>query len=160
MSNTKNIVTGGTSLTALVLMIVGIATPKWQTLSFSGGGQSASAYMGLWQGCGMGMGKTICEALTSEVVDATFWVIRILALLGALLTLVGSLLYRLRPQQRKYAKSLVAFAGVCSIASAVVWATDSKLKDGMPGSSFGYSWYLTLAGGVMALGTAGAEQFM
>ena len=155
MFNQKEMLVTGSGVSALVLMLIGLLTTKWSVGSVSG---VDKADKGLWRQC-----KTnVCES-TDE--NTMLWVIRILLILSTLMMSVGLYLHFTQSQHTQLATVLLALSGVMAIVSCVLWATDSDLTPSSPPGglvkiSLGYSWYLVLFGGVLALGSAGVEELM
>lgn len=170
MYDQKQMVTVGSGVSAIILMLVGLFTTEWRTgseqvmqdpdtvIGKKGKMVNVDMDVGLWSACANFSGVSKCNTINSSDVPATLWIIRILLILAVLMLIVGFVVHLRTPQHKQLVTVLFGLSGLMAIVACILWVTNSELKPS--GASLGYSWYLTLVGGVLALGSAGAEEFM
>ena len=146
--NRKNIGFNTVIFAIVVMQIVGLLTNKWSLAPTPYNGASR----GLWKVCT----KISCTDITNipENASTSFYIVRTLSFLGALLTSL-SLLSVFTHRNEKYHVPLLVIGGLLSIASAVVFVSDKNIFSSK--ETLGYSWYLTVVGGALAVVVGGAD---
>ncbi|XP_033751725.1 uncharacterized protein LOC117335677 [Pecten maximus] len=145
---------------ALILHIVGLATPSWSAISVSVAGVSASQSIGLWSTCGTTAGNTECVSFDDvpnlEVSDwlkacRAFGIIGVLAVAAAAILAVLCTV-ALSKDSHKIAyilATVIAFVGAAAcILSCIIWA--GKVDDLIAGLDLSYSFALSIVAGVLA----------
>lgn len=140
----------------LILITVAIFTNYWNSNSSKILDSTMKSNNGLWQSCSsvsipaLNTSTYNCTSYskTSAKLPKALLTVKILAISGMVLLLVSAFLLFLAPQKREWCVISIILGGLLSIAAASVWATDKNLKP--TGSSFGYSYYLELIGGIIA----------
>ncbi|OWF56760.1 uncharacterized protein C16orf52 homolog [Mizuhopecten yessoensis] len=141
---------------ALILHIVGLATPSWATNSGSSGGISFRVTAGLWKQCNTVHGETECIIYPQpedwQKACQAFGIIGVLAVSAAAI-LEGLCTVLLTKSKHKIffiATTLLAFLGAGSIIlTAIIWAAkifELQLTDLVLSWSFG----LSIAGAVLS----------
>ena len=143
---------------ALGLNVTAVATEEWSVLSHSGGGKST---VGLWKACDKGMtggANTCVDMPNNNDPNKTHFkkialdVCRAFAIISLLLILIGLWLV---VTGHKHACLFLLGGGLSSLIAMGVWAGEMLKPYNNWGNkkamSPGYSFYLNLAGGVLAV---------
>lgn len=127
----------------VVAQIVGLLTHEWSLPPSPYKGASR----GLWKVCSP---DKICKDIDNIPDNAinSMYAIRTLAFIGTLLTSLGFLSV-LTHRHEKYHVTLIIIGGLLSIISAIVYATDKNVFSSV--ETLGYSWYLTVISGALAV---------
>jgi hypothetical protein len=170
MSNKQEMLYG-LCMVAMALQLTAICTEHWSVKSASGlpSGDSADLAMGLWKLCGEASGKVMnisgdvdaCAHLPLDGVKTfpknSLYAARAFALVGVIMVFSALMcMMYMKGYKRCQLVSLLA-GGAASIIASIVWAAELlkvKFDDSQQGTikfSPGYSFYLNLAGGLVAL---------
>ncbi|OWF56761.1 uncharacterized protein LOC110459277 [Mizuhopecten yessoensis] len=141
---------------ALILHIVGIATPNWSSYSASSGAVSTSLSYGLWKLCVEVNGVSECANYPNvqDWVKAcqAFGIIGVLAVAGAAIleVLCTIVLSKATHKVAFIAAAITAFVGAASIIlSAIIWS--AKVTEfGNTELDLSWSFGLSITGGVLA----------
>ena len=131
----------------ITILAISLATNKWTVIS----NQILSANQGVWQACGqvqLNIKTGNIDIDSQKCVptnDSTFTPIKILTVSGSVLVVLGLLL----TNYHTYSNISIILGGICALVAAIIWSTNKKLKP--DGTNYGYSWYLQLIGGILAI---------
>lgn len=131
----------------ITILAISLATNKWTVIS----NQILSANQGVWQACGqvqlnIKTGNIDIDGKKCvSTSDSAFTPIKILTVLGLVLVVFGLLL----SNYHIYSNISIILGGICALIAAIIWSTNKKLKP--DGTNYGYSWYLQLIGGILAI---------
>ncbi|XP_069134021.1 uncharacterized protein [Argopecten irradians] len=146
---------------ALILQIVGLATPNWSSVSGSRSGITVTANVGLWKACSS-ISNTGSECVTyPDVLDwmkssRAFAIIGMLgvaaaAILEALCTIV---LNKASHKMAYILATVTAFIGAAAIIlSVIIWGVNNdELGTTADGSPYDLSWslFISIVGGVLS----------
>ncbi|XP_060066731.1 uncharacterized protein LOC132547015 [Ylistrum balloti] len=140
---------------ALILHIVGLATPHWSSHSVTEQGITIGAVVGLWKGCLSENGASQCTSYD----DVPGWLngCRAFGIIGVLAVAAAAILealctIALSKDTHKIAfilSTITAFVGAGSIIlCAIIWA--AKASDLSSTGDLAWSFGLSIAGGVLA----------
>lgn len=144
---------------ALILQIVGLATPHWSSISVTANGQTVSQSLGLWATCATVNGDTKCDSYPN--VEDWVKACRGFAIIGMLAVAAAAILdvlctVALSKTSHKIAYILamiIAFLGAGAVILAcIIWA--SKVSDFTAltgvGLDYSYSFGLSIAAGLLS----------
>lgn len=133
--------------TIITILAISLATNKWTVIS----NKIFTANQGVWQSCGnidfniKDINVDVKGEKCIGTSDSSFTPIKILTVLGLVLIVLGLIL----TNYHTYSNIIIVLGGICSLISAIIWSTNKKLKP--DGTNYGYSWYLQLIGGILAI---------
>lgn len=148
---------------AIALQVSAISTDHWSCKK-SG---ANSMHVGLWKAC-MDIGKgSACAHIPPEDLDMakifpknSLYAVRAFAILGVLLVAFSLLCSSYLKGHKKCQAMCLVGGAICSIIANVIWAAE-LLKYGPKNAEVktdpGYSFYLNLSGGLVALLAAGYQ---
>jgi len=156
----------------LILGIVAVSTNYWSTSSgnipydIQGDTTSYRLNLGLWKSCTSikgpdGSDNNSCMD-TSDPNGPNFKnlkTVRILSISSLVLLAISLYLLYAMPKQKEYFVLFLVLAGILSISSIISWNNDPGAKDAGNQLKHGYSWYLELISGLLAILLAGLTQF-
>jgi len=176
MNNNQSIKMYGVIL-ILILGIVAVSTNYWSTSKGSvpydlqGDTGKYSINIGLWKACtsiegipGSGDNNTCVDSSKSGPDDdnpnlKNIKTVRILSISSLVLIALSLYLLYAMPKQKEYFILCLVLAGILSVISVILWNNDPGLKDPLHTAKHGYSWYLELISGLLAVLLAGLTQF-
>jgi hypothetical protein len=151
---------------SIILQVVAVSTNSWTVKKvLSSGNNYVNADMGLWKVCldgnlannavpGVGqLSSDVCTHLPIDG-DKTFpknslYAVRALSII-AILALMMSLYCMMYMKGKKCILGFLMLGAVSSLVSSSIWVKDFRGKKGEK-ASLGYSYYLNLLGGLIAL---------
>ena len=162
----------------LILSIVAVSTNYWSTSKGTiddkqGDIAKYSVNAGLWKACtsistsikgipGPG-NKNQCMDTSTPGPNGlnlkNLNTVKILSISSLVLFALSLYLLYAMPKQKEYFVLCLVLAGILSIASVIAWNNDPSLKDQGNKLKQGYSWYLELSSGLLAVLLAGLTQF-
>ncbi len=157
MSN-KQYTLYGLGILALALQITAISTESWSEKSADG----QEAHFGLWKACD---DKDCSHLPPSEKDDSKFpknslYAVRAFAIMGVIFMFIGlSCMMYMKNNKRCQLMCFIA-SGISSLIAMAIWAGELKKIYANTGDvtkvdfDLGYSFYLNLVGGLIALATA------
>lgn len=154
LSNKKYLLTL-LALVTIVLQVVAISTEYWATYKSPGMVVTrVEEHWGLWKQCITVSGNEVCrhtppsddKKFKKNSLEAT----RAFAIMGPLFVSMSVLSMYMRPSAKKWHCALMLLGAVCSLVAMTIFAAELLKLDESKGTP-GYSFYLNLAGGVMAL---------
>lgn len=156
----------------LILGIVAVSTNYWSTSTINmndpdnGNSAKMSGDIGLWKSCLYlnEQGNTQSDCKNSSDPDIglkNIKTVRILSISSLVLIAISLYLLYAMPKQQEYFILCLVLAGILSVASVILWNNDPGLKDpsNTNTAKHGYSWYLELISGLLAVLLAGLTQF-
>jgi len=177
MSNKQEMLYG-LCMVAMALQLSAICTEHWGTASASSSGlpvpsgMSGETSMGLWKMCGDIWNKQqeldTCMHLppdgTKTFPKNSLYAVRAFALMGVILVFLALTCMMYMKEYKKCQFVGLLAGGVASIIASVVWVAKMlkvKPDDESPDIKFspGYSFYLNLGGGLVALVVAAAYYY-
>jgi len=146
-------------IVALILQVVAIATNDWSV--YSG---ASKMNWGLWKSCA---GNTHCLHLPPEgnkmFPKNSLEAARAFAILGSLSMAISLYYMNMYPTKKLMLSHLLLAGGICSVVAAIIWSAELLKWPGSTGkdvkASPGYSFYLNLSGGVLAVVAAVANHY-
>jgi len=141
----------------LILSIVAVSTNYWSinsiTLNNDPDSNITSDY-GLWNFCqSQGNNKKTCintMDITSNNLK-NLKTVRILSISSLVLIALSLYLLYAMPNQKEYFILCVVLSGILSIISVILWNNDPAFKNIIGAIKHGYSWYLELISGLIAI---------
>ena len=165
----RNEILYGLCTVVLALQLTAVCTEHWgvKTLNIPFDNINADVSMGLWKACGESWGKIhdirgetdICLDLPIHGMKSfpknSLYATRCFAIIGVILVFMA-LVYR---NNKTFQLVCLVSGGLASLIAMIIWASELlkiKIGDNLPSVKFkpGYSFYLNLSGGVMALAAA------
>jgi hypothetical protein len=162
----------------LILGIVAVSTNYWSTSTVSisdneGDSLKMTGEVGLWKSCTKGsanipdinvQGINIDTANCTDSSDPSVGLknlktVRILSISSLVLIALSLYLLYAMPKQKEYFILCLVLAGILSVISVILWNNDPGLKEPSGNAKHGYSWYLELISGLLAVLLAGLTQF-
>jgi len=149
---------------AMALQITAISTSYWSDKSGQYNGLSGDAHMGLWKACVSGSGTYsgvsasmdgCIDTPPSETISPKFpknslHAVRAFAIMGVVFVFLASFGMMYMPSYRKSQLTLLIAGGLSSLIAGAIWAGELLKIDNMKMKP-GYSFYLNLVGGLLAL---------
>ena len=159
----------------LILGIVAVSTNYWSTNTINTidpdtrNPAKMSGDIGLWKSCmyvnESGNTQSDCtDSSESGPDDSTpnlknIKTVRILSISSLVLIALSLYLLYAMPKQKEYFILCLVLAGILSVISVILWNNDPGLKDPSNTAKHGYSWYLELISGLLAVLLGGLTQF-
>ena len=148
---------------AIALQVSAISTDHWSCHKDTG----ITMHIGLWKMCMDVPGGTKCSHAPPEGVDAkgfpknSLYAVRAFAILGVLLVAFSLVCAAYLKGNNKCQVMCLVGGAVCSIIANIIWAAELLKFGGSTNDAIkadpGYSFYLNLSGGLVALLAAGYQ---
>jgi hypothetical protein len=155
----------------LILGIVAVSTNYWSTTntinsinSNTGNPAKLSGDIGLWKSCLYDTELSETQSDCTNSSDPSIGLknlktVRILSISSLVLIALSLYLLYAMPKQKEYFILCLVLAGILSVISVILWNNDPGIKDPSGNTKHGYSWYLELISGLLAVLLAGLTQF-
>ena len=158
--NTESIKIYGVIL-ILILGIVAVSTNYWSINNINKNNNpdninnnTINSNFGLWKFCQtQGNDKKICinTANLSSNNLQNLNTVKILSISSLFLIALSLYLLYYMPKQKEYFVLCLVLAGILSVISVIIWNNDKAFKNYIGDVKHGYSWYLQLFNGLIAI---------
>ena len=154
----------GVIILILILGIIAISTKYWSTSTLAtndvfGNSVQTTGDIGLWESCvyTKGLGQTVSQCENSSESDILggglkhLTSVKILSISSIVLVVLSLYLLYAMPKQKQYFILSLVLAGILSIISVILWNNEPSFKNNITDLKPGYSFYLELSSGIIAI---------